>query len=387
MKFLSAALTLFTGCNAVQVVDFPNNLTNGSVDVEFTTGLDSYLDGPKLTEPANGTTFEWWYFDAVSSSSNASIVVVLYNNGPDGFLNTYFDGPFSLSITGAFPNGSLIDRQVPATGAVIKTDRSGISAEWKDAGVSFTGSNLARGGVTYSLTVDSPDLLGVRGNMTWRSLAPPHYPCSMCGSRVGPLGCHSMDKLGAEEEVMPHIGWSNAIPDATVSVELTFNGTDTVFFDDGIGYHDKNWGDQPLPMSAVQWYWGHGRVGPYSIVLFDSLDATGREYTGGYVAEDGRVLEVSCTAASVVARPWGSNSEYPPTAATGPIEGLGLQFQLGDGSKFLANFTSDISLVKIPGYLRTIGTVEGGIEGDQNYTGRMIFEQFTFIPAKGATDA
>lgn len=196
-----------------------------------------------------------------------------------------------------------------------------------------------------------------------------------------------MDKLGATEEIMPHIGWSNAIPDAKVNVELTFDGTDTVTFDDGIGYHDKNWGDRPFFESAAQWYWGHGRIGPYSVVFLDSLDITGREYAAGYVTEDGRVLQVSCTPTSVVTRAWGSNSEYPPTSGSGPIDGLGLQFQLGDGSKFVANYTSETLLVAIPGYLRTIGTVEGGIEDGQKYTGRMIFEQFTFIPSETAPNA
>lgn len=112
-----------------------------------------------------------WYFDAVSSSSNASIVVVLYNNGPEGFLNERFGSPVSLSITGLFSNNTPIKRERPATGAVIKTDRSGILAEWKDTGVSFSGSNLARGGATYTLNVDSPDILGVEGSITWKSVS------------------------------------------------------------------------------------------------------------------------------------------------------------------------------------------------------------------------
>lgn len=196
-----------------------------------------------------------------------------------------------------------------------------------------------------------------------------------------------MDRLGANEEVMPHVGWSNAIPDATVSVDLLFNGTDAVVFDDGIGYHDQNWGDRAVPESASQWYWGHGRMGPYSVVFFDSLNVNAKEYNAGFVTDDGRVLEVSCTQKSAVARPWGLNSEYPPTAASQPPEGLGLQFQLGDGSNFAANYTSETVIVSIPGYLRTIGVVEGGIEGGQKYKGRMMVEQFTFIPGEKEGDA
>lgn len=181
---------------------------------------------------------------------------------------------------------------------------------------------------------------------------------------------------------MPHLGWSSAVPDATVSVDLLFNGTDAVSFNDGIGYHDKTWGDQAFSESVSQWYRGHGRLGPYSVVVFDSLDVNDRKYNAGFVTDNSRVLEVSCTRTSVVTRPWGSNSEYPPTAASQPPEGLGLQFQLGDGSNFTTNYTSETVIVSVPGFLRTIGIVEGGIEGGQKYKGRMMFEQITSIPGE-----
>jgi hypothetical protein len=38
-------------------------------------------------------------------------------------------------------------------------------------------------------------------------------------------------------EVMPHIGWSNAIPDAKADIDLSVNGTRVKF--SGVGYHDS----------------------------------------------------------------------------------------------------------------------------------------------------
>ena len=38
-------------------------------------------------------------------------------------------------------------------------------------------------------------------------------------------------------ELMPHVGWANAIPDATAYVELDVNGTSVKF--SGRGYHDS----------------------------------------------------------------------------------------------------------------------------------------------------
>lgn len=94
----------------------------------------------------------------------------------------------------------------------------------------------------------------------------------------------------------------------------------------------KKWGDQAFSEIVSQWYRGHGRLGTYSVVMFDSLDVNGRKYNAGFVTDDSRVLEVSCTQTPVVTRPWGSNSEYPPTTASHLPQGIVLQFQFGDGS-------------------------------------------------------
>lgn len=131
--------------------------------------------------------------------------------------------------------------------------------------------------------------------------------------------------------------------------------------------------------STSQWYWGHAHIGPYSIVWFDALDLVGQEYVSGYVVENGEVLEASCTSQAVVARPWGANSTYPPTVTTGPMEGLGIEFDLGDGRTLVANVTTGTILIETAGYIRTIGTVEGGFEGEASYTGRALFEEFALI--------
>lgn len=197
-------------------------------------------------------------------------------------------------------------------------------------------------------------------------LSPAHYPCDL-------------SKAGVTEVIMPHVGWSNAVPDATAAVSLSFSDNTTLSFVDGVGYHDKNWGDQPFAQSTSQWYWGHAHVGPYSIVWFDALDLAGQEYVSGYVARGGEVLAASCSPLAVVVRPWGANSTYPPTMTTGPMEGLEIKFDLGGGKTLLANVTTDTILYEDPGYARTIGTVEGGIDGEDSYTGRALFEEFALV--------
>lgn len=204
-------------------------------------------------------------------------------------------------------------------------------------------------------------------------MAPAHYPCGLDGP-------------GQTEQVLPNIGWANAVPDAQATASLTFFTDDetaeptTLEFSDGAGYHDKNWGAQSFVSSTSQWYWGHARLGPYSLVWFDALDWAGDEYVSGYVVQDGKVLEASCTAQAVTVRPWGINSTYPPTLATGLPEGLEATFDLGNGTTLAANVTTGAVAVFSPGYLRALGTVEGGIVGGEMYTGgRTLFEQFALL--------
>jgi hypothetical protein len=55
-------------------------------------------------------------------------------------------------------------------------------------------------------------------------VAPAHYPC----------GCA---EAGQSLEILPTLGWANAVPDAVGLVDLTVNGTNVKF--SGAGYHDS----------------------------------------------------------------------------------------------------------------------------------------------------
>lgn len=59
------------------------------------------------------------------------------------------------------------------------------------------------------------------------------------------------------------------------------------------------------------------------------------------------------------------------------MEGIVATFDLGSEGAFVAKITT--GLVIIPGdttYVRTLGTVEGGLVGGPTYTGRALYEEF-----------
>lgn len=138
----------------------------------------------------------------------------------------------------------------------------------------------------------------------------------------------------------------------------------------------QNWSDQPFFNSVSSWYWGHGHLGPYSIIWFDARDITGAEHFSSYVAKDGELLAGSCGNGSVLVRPWGGDATYPPTEASGNPDGFVVTFAV-DGKDFSVNVTNKDQTVNAPGvYSRWVGTVSGGFEGGERHDGVAQYEEF-----------
>ncbi|EJU01401.1 hypothetical protein DACRYDRAFT_107953 [Dacryopinax primogenitus] len=172
--------------------------------------------------------------------------------------------------------------------------------------------------------------------------SPNHAPC-------GPA------QDGASLLIIPHLGRANAIPDATAHVDLNINGKPFKF--KGVGYHDSNFGDVPLDDVLGTWYWGHARVGPYSLVWFDTLDKQGMEHQSGYAIKDGVVLGESCGTMSV--RPVGPNTIYPPVPFLEPT-GFHIVYDMGVHGILEVNATNHETFVSQPTYTRWSGSTVGG---------------------------
>ncbi|KAH7305954.1 hypothetical protein B0I35DRAFT_443570 [Stachybotrys elegans] len=312
-----------------ETVIYPNVIVEGPVDVEYTFQEGSNIDSPKLLPNANETTYDWWYFDAKSASTNQSINVVFFNGGPGAFINSWNNGPQSVDINGVFADGSLIEETAasadPNANGVITFDETSISLEWEGSGCSFTGTDVNTPNAKYVVSIDSP-ATGVFGTITFDSLGPP-----------------------------------------------------TLLFDDGVGYHDKNWGDRRFVEVVQWWYWGHGRAGPYSAVWFDAFDREGNEHVSGYVLKDGEVVFSSCDAGSVVVRPWGANSLFPPQPTFDVMEGIAAVFDLGD-KELVFNVTTDQTQINGAAYLRLDGplkvTEQGPGSSDEVFHGISLYENF-----------
>ncbi|KAF9020615.1 RFC1-domain-containing protein [Hymenopellis radicata] len=219
-------------------------------------------------------------------------------------------------------------------------------------------------GSAYDIFIDSPDL-DMEGQIHFQPRAPAHYPC-------GPA------VAGQNMAVGPNIGWANAVPDAAATVDMMVGGTRLTF--KGAGYHDKTWSPQPFGASVALWYWGHGRVGPYSVVWFDSLNVDGTEHGSAYVAKDNTILVASCDLSSIRVRPTGENATYPPGSDTGLPSGYHITLDLGPEGVLEIDATVVESLMPLPWYGRFVGNLRGSITpvggaGGDLMSGVALFEQ------------
>ena len=147
----------------------PNEIQTGASVAQFVSGT-SGLDGPKV-QPNNATSFDWWYFDAVSEDSLSSVVIVFYLSTDLGFPFLLPLSAISVDIFVSFDDGTLLFfplNDLPSTDgeAIVVTDGDGSSGYWKSTGFQWTGtSNMSQ----YVVTIDSP-VLGITGSLTLNSV-------------------------------------------------------------------------------------------------------------------------------------------------------------------------------------------------------------------------
>lgn len=202
-------------------------------------------------------------------------------------------------------------------------------------------------------------------------IAPPRYPCAPNGA------------IGADQRLLPGLYWANAVPDSNARVSLDVQGT-KIKFNDGVGYHDKNWGPQSIIDGPRYWDWGHGRLGPYSIVWYNLLDYHGQESRKSFVYKsnedgEGEFLLLSCSQDSMKVRQKGGKAACPPKTGLLETKGLTINYTLDNGKKFNVDVTTDALVRDESGaYQRVNSVLKGGIEGEEGYTGKSHSEEFIF---------
>ncbi|KAF8123814.1 hypothetical protein K438DRAFT_2003179 [Mycena galopus ATCC 62051] len=70
MLFLSVATWLTFPSANLKVYNIPSTIQNGTSTAVFTSAASGF-DAPKV-QPINGSVFDWWYFDVVSTDPSVT---------------------------------------------------------------------------------------------------------------------------------------------------------------------------------------------------------------------------------------------------------------------------------------------------------------------------
>jgi hypothetical protein len=175
-QWLVAATAVSTVSAAVatrrDVKFIPSTAAQADIDAYFTSTAYG-LDAPMLSA-VNSSSFDWWYFDVVSTDLQSSLVVVFYTALPTAFPFL----PASTDVTtvgvyASFPNGTVSTTYLNADEAVVTTLGQGSSGYFAGTGASWLG---AVDDSWYNVQIVSPST-GIYGNFNIVSTAPAHYPC------------------------------------------------------------------------------------------------------------------------------------------------------------------------------------------------------------------
>ncbi|MDB5539234.1 MAG: hypothetical protein JWQ89_961 [Devosia sp.] len=244
--------------SGARFADRPEDFVNLGIEPDR---IQPFEDGMRTKGGPGG--YEWWYFDS-HLSDGSSLVIVFYTKemmNPGGPLAPLVT--LQLDRPGRAP--VFLEARVPPAEFSASRDRCDVRI----------GQNTFRGDLhDYQIHFSHG---GVNVDVRLTGQVPAWRPTT------GHL------YFGDDDE---HVfAWLPSVPQGTVSVDLGIDGKQEHL--EGIGYHDHNWGDVPMPRLINHWYWGRAQAGPYSIVasyIFAEKAYGSAELPIFMLAKDGRII-------------------------------------------------------------------------------------------------
>jgi hypothetical protein len=149
---------------------------NGTSVANFTSAATG-LNGPQISA-INGSAYDLWYFDVVSTdpTSSASVVVIFYNTAPNAFPFVAADNTTLIaSLVITFPNGTISSAGVAsmlADSATVTVEGNGASGDWHGTGMSWKYYPTSG---AYDVLIDSP-ALDVKGSIHFAPVSSASQP-------------------------------------------------------------------------------------------------------------------------------------------------------------------------------------------------------------------
>ncbi len=164
---LLAVLRTATGASVPISIDVIPGTTSSSPSVAQFSSLSSGFDAPKV-KSLNSTSFDWWYFDVVSSDLDYSLVVVFFTADATGLWTGTTDvgtaDYVAISVTST--DGALFNVGVLAEELTVVTIGDGSSGILDGTLTGWTGSpDMSQ----YEILVDDP-VSGLQGTVSFQSV-------------------------------------------------------------------------------------------------------------------------------------------------------------------------------------------------------------------------
>ncbi len=213
---------------------------------------DEYLN-PEKPE----TSYEWWYFDALSADKEWSMVIIFYQGNP--FSGNYIEGSYSKD-----------PEQYPAISiSVYKQGKAEYYSFLEFPASKFLWDeeedfHCSIGGCAFRRTVLA-DTVEYELNLN-QTLDSGH---SISG-KLKFIGNRAKSSLIQSESPTDNHAWNLLLPRSKVVGSVKIAGkTDSYHIGfHGNGYHDHNIGFEPMSKSFKDWYWGRVHFKNYTLIYY-----------------------------------------------------------------------------------------------------------------------
>jgi hypothetical protein len=181
-------------------------------------------------------TYEWWYFDAHLDDGAKLVVVFLTKEMTD--LKKQLSPSIRIDLT--LPDGTSLRK-------IAGFPAQAFSASTEACDVRIGDDVFADDLHTYTIRARVEE---IEVDVTLTGHVPAWRPES---------GYFLFGEKGQH-----YFAWLPAVPQG--SVEATYRVGGDTRTSVGVGYHDHNWGNAPMPKLMHHWYWARGAAGPYSVI-------------------------------------------------------------------------------------------------------------------------
>lgn len=210
---------------------------------------------PTFENPNGG--YEWWYFDGLSKDQEYGFVIILYLNNP-----------FSTNYIRELSNSDIKSNKHPAISISIYNQQKTIFysfLEFEEDEFSWDQNELSLMIENHKLSyVISENQLEFKLELNQRLASGLALHGQLSGKSAAPS--NNLISKGSGEE---HL-WNLILPSVLIQADLTVSkgAKEVRIRKEFQGYHDHNYGSEPMKNSFRDWYWGRFHFENYTLIYY-----------------------------------------------------------------------------------------------------------------------